>query len=195
MMVEGPLRATPVRERTRREILVQALRLFAERGYDATSLQDIATAVGCSKGVVFYHFSGKRALYSEVIAPGVEALRALVAEASGLPPDRAQQAATAGLVALLVEHRSIVAVLPVLTARPFDLEELAELNELGDSLLRLLARSEDPHELALVEFALSGMFTLTRAPELAPDSDLSDILLTALNRLLRPTTSPDTATP
>ena len=60
--------ATPVRsmssravqaERTRQQILATAQRLFAERGYDATSLQMIADEMGLTKAAVYYHFRAK----------------------------------------------------------------------------------------------------------------------------------------
>jgi len=66
---------TPARERTRHEIVRQAMNLFQAGGYNATSLQDIATAAGCSKATVLYHFSGKPAVLghrpSSVGAPTV----------------------------------------------------------------------------------------------------------------------------
>ena len=41
---------------TRRDILNAARRLFNQRGYNGVSLQDIASAVGISKGNLTYHF-------------------------------------------------------------------------------------------------------------------------------------------
>ncbi len=51
----------------RKQILEVALRLFAEKGFHATSLAEIADAVGVSKGVISYHFDGKPELGAEVI--------------------------------------------------------------------------------------------------------------------------------
>ncbi|MFB7950385.1 TetR/AcrR family transcriptional regulator [Kitasatospora phosalacinea] len=49
------------RERQRRHLLIAdtALRLFAERGYEDTTVQDIATAVGMAPRTFFLHFPGK----------------------------------------------------------------------------------------------------------------------------------------
>jgi AcrR family transcriptional regulator len=51
----------------RATILAGAKRLFASRGYAATSLDDVAAAAGVSKPVVYDHFDSKRALYFELM--------------------------------------------------------------------------------------------------------------------------------
>lgn len=40
-------------------IITISAKLFAEKGYDKTSMQDIADAVGMSKGGIFHHFNSK----------------------------------------------------------------------------------------------------------------------------------------
>lgn len=51
---------------TREAILDAALYLFADRGYDGTSLRDIAAAVGISHGIIRHHFGSKMAIWETV---------------------------------------------------------------------------------------------------------------------------------
>ncbi len=64
-------RPTTVRSR-REEILDEATQLFAERGYEGTSMADLAERVGLRKASLFHHFASKEVLYAAVLAQLVE---------------------------------------------------------------------------------------------------------------------------
>src|SRR6201989_2208449 len=51
-------------------------RLFAERGFEGTSIEEIAAQAGVSKPVVYEHFGGKEGLYAVVVDREVERLTA-----------------------------------------------------------------------------------------------------------------------
>lgn len=48
---------------TKKHIIEQVRSLFAEKGYTATSMNDICKATGCSKGNIYYHFKSKEDLF------------------------------------------------------------------------------------------------------------------------------------
>lgn len=48
-------------------ILASARALFAERGFEATSIDDIAEAAGVAKGAVYHHFASKEAIFLDVL--------------------------------------------------------------------------------------------------------------------------------
>lgn len=56
---------------TLQTILAEARDLFAERGFDGVSINDVASAAGVSKANVFHHFGAKQALYMEVLKASI----------------------------------------------------------------------------------------------------------------------------
>jgi AcrR family transcriptional regulator len=52
---------------TREQLLAQALVLFARRGVSNTSLDDVATAAGVTKGAIYWHFRHKDALFQAIL--------------------------------------------------------------------------------------------------------------------------------
>ncbi|MCX7867351.1 TetR/AcrR family transcriptional regulator [Limisphaera sp. VF-2] len=62
-----------VAERTRQRILRAGLRCFAERGYAATAMQDIARAARVSKPALYYHFRDKADLFRALVTEAHEA--------------------------------------------------------------------------------------------------------------------------
>ena len=60
----------------RAQLLDVGRQLFAERGYDGTSVEEIAARAGVSKPVVYEHFGGKEGLYAVVVDREVASLLA-----------------------------------------------------------------------------------------------------------------------
>jgi AcrR family transcriptional regulator len=65
----------PGRERSE-EVYTAALRLFREKGYHATSMQDIAAAVGLYKGSLYHYIGSKEELLARVFERGMGSLLA-----------------------------------------------------------------------------------------------------------------------
>jgi TetR/AcrR family transcriptional regulator, cholesterol catabolism regulator len=68
------------------EVYVAALRLFREKGYHATSMQDIAAAVGLYKGSLYHYIGGKEDLLVRVFE---RAMGALLADVERVASDAA----------------------------------------------------------------------------------------------------------
>jgi AcrR family transcriptional regulator len=54
-------------ERRRQQLLDVAAMLFAERGYQATTMDDVAEAAGVTKPLLYQHFNSKKDLYLELV--------------------------------------------------------------------------------------------------------------------------------
>lgn len=77
----------------RRTILLAAERLFAQRGYHAVSLRDIAAEAGVQVALVGYHYGAKHQLYHAIFEswmPSIRERRALLDEAMALPDPAAR---------------------------------------------------------------------------------------------------------
>jgi len=100
----------------REELLDRAGELMAAKGYDGTSMRDIASAVGMLPGSLYYHFESKEALFLALHQRVVAVMEARVSAAlaaaddSGFGPwDRLEAAATAHLEGL-IETGNLVAI-------------------------------------------------------------------------------------
>jgi len=90
---------------TREHIVEAALALVADRGFTATSVDDIASAAGVAKGSVFYNFGSKSGLFEAIITEGVTRLTAaLRAAAYGLHGREALEALVTELLAQVRAH-------------------------------------------------------------------------------------------
>ena len=71
-----PLPCQPMARETvvdsRQEILRTAARLFQQRGYDATSMNDVAAALKLSKGGLYHHFQSKDEILFEIMNHAME---------------------------------------------------------------------------------------------------------------------------
>lgn len=60
---------------TKRKIFETSMKLFAEKGYDATSIEEITATVGVAKGTLYYHFSSKEEIFNFLVEEGVKLLK------------------------------------------------------------------------------------------------------------------------
>ena len=153
----------------RREQLLDVGRsLFAEKGFEATSTEEIAARAGVSKPIVYEHFGGKEGLYAVVIDREMQRLLDLFNRAltAGDPRELLEQAALALLTYIEDESdgfRILVRDSPVAsTSGTFS----SLLNDIASQVEYILAREfkprgYDPKLAGLYSQALVGMVALT----------------------------------
>jgi AcrR family transcriptional regulator len=101
-------------ENRRGAMLDSAARSFARKGYDGTSIRDIAADVGVQPSSLYYFFRSKDDLYEAVYERGMEQILAAVehaVRATAKPWSRIERAAVAHLESLLIngDYNALVA--------------------------------------------------------------------------------------
>jgi AcrR family transcriptional regulator len=154
----------------RRAQLVEVGRaLFAEKGYEATSVEEIAERAKVSKPIVYEHFGGKEGLYAVVVDREMDYVVRRITEAiaEGTPRQRVEQAALAFLL-YVRDHPDGFAVLshdrPLGHPPGVGGSMSSLLNEVADRVGRLFAQSfksagYDAKSAPIYAHALIGMVT------------------------------------
>ena len=61
--------------KTKRKIFETSMDLFAKKGYEATSIEEITSVVGVAKGTLYYHFSSKEEIFNFLVEEGMKLLK------------------------------------------------------------------------------------------------------------------------
>jgi len=182
----------------RERLVVAAVDLFTEQGYDATTVAQIAERAGTTKSTFFRHFPDKR----ELLAAGQQTLSRLLAEGIAEAPEGASplQAVAAGLVrassAMGAMNRELGPRLKAAIAASAELEERDALKSVGLAAamtIALVARGvPDPTaqlagELGVLAFKRG--YARWFEGERDTDADLAQYTLAALDELRAATAS------
>jgi AcrR family transcriptional regulator len=171
-------------ERTRQQILETAQRLFAEIGYDATSLQMIADELGLTKAAVYYYFPAKTDILNEALRPGVQRLGVLLDEAAAMRGRRARtEHLVNGFTDFLVQNRRAVmsSAEPAVSRQ----ESGAKALEMRERIMTVMFGD---HPTPAERLAMDVAFTLPKSlPGLADltDEELREVLRSTMLRILR----------
>ncbi|ETR78768.1 TetR family transcriptional regulator [Afipia sp. P52-10] len=84
------------------QILTEAARIFARKGYEGASMRDIAEACGISKSLLYHHFNSKEEIYSRVAVGATKELFLFVVEQ--IPPEAAPSAKIRAFMVLTAEY-------------------------------------------------------------------------------------------
>lgn len=153
----------------RREQLLEVGRvLFSERGFEGTSVEEIAAKAGVSKPVVYEHFGGKEGLYAVVVDREMSQLLDMVTEGltAGHPRELLEQAAFA-LLDYIEQHtdgfRILVRDSPVTQSTGNFASLISDIATQVEDILGLEfeSRGFDPKLAPLYAQALVGMVALT----------------------------------
>ena len=162
----------PRSDSRRRELLNEAAWLFRQKGYHATSVRDVCSAVGMLPGSLYSHFASKEDLLVAVYQAGIAEISEAVtnAPAAGDPWARFEAACTAHLEALLKSSdypQVVVRVLP--EDAPGARDELVRLRDSYEAIfvpliadLPLAAGADRGFLLRLVIGALNSTTTWFR---------------------------------
>ncbi|MEV6192973.1 helix-turn-helix domain-containing protein [Streptomyces sp. NPDC051920] len=172
---------------TRQQIVETAQRLFAARGYQATSLQAIADEMSLTKAAVYYHFRTKAQILQASLDPTVEEVTVLLDELAGMPSRRERLDAYAvGWVDFLVRNRELGTMLlhdPEIRAASV----YAENDTRRRRVLRVLfGGSPTPAERMAYVMCLWMLEGLGELSDLSDDDLRATLLLTARGLLAVP---------
>lgn len=152
----------------RQQLLEIGRELFAERGFDATSVEEIAARAGVSKPVVYEHFGGKEGIYAVVVDREMRTLLGMMGEA--LTAEHARSKIEKAALALLryVEEDSVgFRVLTRDSHVASGTGSFASLiNDIASQVEHIMAdefaeRGYDPALAPMYAQALVGMWALT----------------------------------
>jgi AcrR family transcriptional regulator len=152
----------------RQQLLDVGRTLFAERGFEATSTEEIAARAGVSKPIVYEHFGGKEGLYAVVVDREMQSLldRVTGALTAGHPRALLEQAALALLTYIEDEtdgFRILVRDSPVVSSTGTFSSLLNDIASQVEYILarEFKARGFEPKLAGLYSQALVGMVALT----------------------------------
>ena len=140
--------------------------VFAKRGYEGTSVEEIADRAHVSKPVIYEHFGGKEGLYAVIVDREMEYVVRRITEsiATGTPRERVEQAALAFLT-YVKDHPDGFAILAHDTPLVSPSTGMASLlNDLAERVGDVFAASfkaagYDPRASPIYAHALIGMVT------------------------------------
>jgi AcrR family transcriptional regulator len=154
----------------RRDQLIGVARAtFAEKGFDGSSIEEIAARAGVSKPVIYEHFGGKEGLYAVVVDREVNTLLGALRQALVGPRGNSRQLLERGTMALLDYIESCPEGFQIIMRDSSEVGGYGFASLLNDVIVRveglLIPRFEergfDPKAVPLMAQALTGLVAMT----------------------------------
>lgn len=163
---------------TREQLLRAALTVFRNQGYTTTTLDDVASAAGVTRGAIYWHFGGKAELYNALVSEHLTRAYAVfehVLTQTGTPMDRLRRFMLCFLEYLEedADYRTVLELKLLMTETTPDLAEgYQQMNQRNDVSLEILTQlmqaalmagevksGVEPHTAALVVMGFLGGIT------------------------------------
>lgn len=166
-MTAEPARTRMTGQERRAQLLDVGRRVFAERGFEAASVEEIAQRAKITKPIVYEHFSGKEGLYAVIVDREVEGLLQRITKAltADHPRAKLEQAALAFLTYIEEEpegFRILVRDSPVASGAGTLASVIGDIASQVEHILasEFKERGYDPKLAGLYSRALVGMVAL-----------------------------------
>jgi AcrR family transcriptional regulator len=185
-----------IRDQRRRQLLDAAARLFARNGYAGTRIEDIASAGGASKGLIYHYFGSKEAVFVALVERAVHGTSRLLEAAaggSGSAPMRLRRLIEQEMEGMTDDRHSVLVLVQALTSDAAPEEARKLVYALGHRALEvtseLIAAGQrtgtvaagDPDQLAaLLHACLQGLAVSAATPAPWPRPASSDSLVRLL---------------
>lgn len=145
---------------TQERILVAATELFLSRGYENTTIAQVAERAKVSRATVFWHFSDKESLFRECFNRICEPFRiSLTRDFSSFPPEKRLREQVALYESFVAAHRAnvdgfILWAMEHTSFRDWLIRTLLDLHQrfggaLTESLAEIVPPPHDPHAIAM----------------------------------------------
>ncbi|KUL28793.1 TetR family transcriptional regulator [Actinoplanes awajinensis subsp. mycoplanecinus] len=124
-------------------VLRTAVELFNRRGYDATSVGDLAKELGLTKSAIYHHFASKDDLLRLALADALDELTEVVSEAVGDAAeggayDRLREVVRRSVEVLVAHQPAVTLLLRVRGNTPVEVEALKRRRWLDEQLAGLV---------------------------------------------------------
>jgi AcrR family transcriptional regulator len=157
----------------RETVLRRAIDLFNARGYDATSMSDLAAELGVGKSALYHHFEGKEALLSAALDEALDAIssaleQATAATSAGSAHDRLRAAVESAVLILAAHLPAVTLLLRVRGNTDIELAALERRRHIDDQLAALVKEAQaegsiradlDPDVTSRLAFGLVNSLT------------------------------------